>query len=180
MRSRLSLVVGNVLAWALVASAKADEAVNDTGQLEFTASTIEVNKVPGREEYGGISVTVSITIKNSGQQPVRIAVSRPDPTISFKGLSFVPNWPTNMTGVSVCQGATVRECQLQDDSFTLLRPGRRAVLNISSTRDIGRTEIGSVSTGRFNGSIYVKGLNEGKAWMESLSLDEISVKSYTP
>jgi hypothetical protein len=148
---RRSVAIGFISACLFITTNSIGETKSDTGQFQYQFSTVDVTPSPGSKPNSMIQATVGFEIRNTGSNPVRVAM--------------IPDWPTLQT-----EGGA---------HFTLRRGGVSGLPMISSGReracDDAAQRLSIIRSGRISGQLYVKSAETGKCWIEPFTAANVSV-----
>lgn len=158
----------------MTAAAEKNDSINETGQFEYSFSTVEVSPIPGQKPNTEIQATAGFEIKNTGSAPVRIAVITPWPTLQIEGgVQFKLRY-SGITGVSSYDGNR-DYCSKAAPNFSLLRPNKILTASLIFDSDLkGRTLL-SAKRGRISGELMVQSMEDNKCWIEPFTVGRVPV-----
>ncbi len=159
---------------SMTVAAEKKDSINDTGQFQYSFSTVEVSPIPGRKPNTEIQATAGFEIKNIGSAPVRIAVIAPWPTLQIEGGIHFNIRPAGITGVSFHNGNR-NYCAEASPNFSLLRPNKILTASLIFDSDLkGRTLL-SAKWGRISGELMVQSMEDNRCWIEPFTVDRAPV-----
>lgn len=160
-----------VMLLSMTAAAEKNDSINDTGQFEYSFSTVYVSPKPNSGSY--LQATAGLNIKNTGSVPVRIAVVPQWPTLHVEGAQFRVRYK-GINGVEYAD-IDITKCVDVAPKFSLLRPQRSLAASLIFDSEHKVSALLSAKWGRISGQLMVHSMEDNKCWIEPFTVGRVPV-----
>lgn len=172
---RRSVAAGFISACLLVSTSGIGETKNDTGQFEYRFSAVDVTPVPGSKPNSAIQATVGFEIRNTGSNPVRVAMIPAWPTLQTEGgMHFVLS-RRGASGLPMIPSRHEEACDDAAQRLSIVRPQTTLAASLVFETNLHGRDLTPAKLGRISGQLYVKSEATGKCWIEPFTAANVSV-----